>query len=129
MILVDSSVWINYFNGIADRQTDILDLLIQREVVLVGDLILIEVLQGFKSDHDFNIAKKLFNNFPQVGLGGFLVAQQSVANYRLLRKKGITVRKTIDVIIATYCIQEDISLLSSDKDFDPLVEYCGLKIL
>jgi hypothetical protein len=128
MILIDSSVWIDYFNGADTRQTDALDLLIDREIVLVGDLILVEVLQGFKSDHDFNIAKKLFNNLLQVELGGFGVAQQSVINYRLLRKKGISIRKTIDVTIATYCIQENIRLLHNDKDFEPLVKYCGLKI-
>lgn len=129
MILVDSSVWINYFNGVDSRQTDLLDLLVVREVIVIGDLILMEVLQGFKTDHDFNIAKKLFAGFVHVELAGFAAVNKSIEYYRLLRKSGITIRKTIDVIIATYCIQNKIPLLHADKDFEPFVKYCGLKII
>lgn len=129
MILVDSSVWINYFNGKVNRQTDLLDSLVTREIIVIGDLILMEVLQGFRTDPDFNTAKKLFNGFIHVELAGFLVANKSVEHYRLLRKKGITIRKTVDVIIATHCIVHNLSLLHDDKDFEPFVKYCGLKIL
>lgn len=129
MILVDSSVWIDYFNGVSIRQTDLLDQLITREIIVVGDLVLVEVLQGFKSDHDFATAEKLFSEFVQVELAGFAIAQESIKNYRILRKKGVSIRKTIDVIIASYCIHHNISLLHRDRDFESLVQHCGLKVL
>lgn len=129
MILVDSSVWINYFNGIVNRQTDLLDLLVTREIIVIGDLILMEVLQGFRSDHDFNAAQKLFDGFFHVELAGFSVINKSIEYYRFLRKKGITIRKAIDVIIATHCIQHKLSLLHDDKDFEPFVKNFGLKTL
>lgn len=129
MILVDSSVWIDYFNGVSNHQTDTLDIIIDREIVVVGNLILLEVLQGFKSDHDFNTAKKLFDGFLQVELTGFDIIHQAANNYRLLRKKGIRIRKTMDTIIATYCIQKNIHLLHNDKDFEPFVKYFKLQIV
>ena len=129
MILVDSSVWIDYFNGKPTKQSNLLDLLLTREDILVGDLILVEVLQGFKHEKDFNAAKKLFNDLINVDLGGNMVAQLSLSNYRILRQKGVTVRKTIDIIIGSYCIYNEIPLLHSDKDFDAMVKHCRLKVL
>jgi predicted nucleic acid-binding protein len=121
MILVDSSVWINYFNGIKSRQTDFLDDHLVNTPIIIGDLILVEVLQGFRNDRDFNKAKSCFDVLEFHQMGGYDIAIKSAQNYRLLRKKGITVRKTIDVIIATFCIMNNLTLLHDDQDFDPLV--------
>ena len=129
MILVDSSVWIGYFNGKISPQTDRLDSALGKEIIIVGYLILAEVLQCFKSDSDFNKAKKLLSNFRFMEMLGLKLAVKSAENYRLLRKKGVTVRKTIDVIIGTFCIHYNISLLHDDQDFDPLTKLLGLKIV
>ena len=129
MILVDSSVWIDYFNGRKTWQTDLLENLFSNVPIIIGDLILTEVLQGFRSDNDYKTAKSFLSDLPFRQMGGYQVAVQSAQNYRALRKKGVTVRKTIDVIIGTYCILEDLPLLHNDRDFEPLVSHLSLKIL
>ncbi len=127
MVLVDSSVWIDYFNGKATRQTEILDQMLLQIPLFIGDLILTEVLQGFRNDEDYNKVKEIMSILVCKNLGGPKIAIASAENYRSLRKKGITVRKTIDVIIGTFCISENIPLLHSDKDFEPMVKHLGLK--
>lgn len=127
MILVDSSVWINYFNGILTWQTDLLDRYLSKTPVIIGDLILAEVLQGFKSNQDYETAKDLLSDLPFRQIGGYNVAIQSAQNYRILRKSGVTVRKTIDVIIGTFCIMEGLLLLHDDRDFDPMVSHFSLR--
>jgi len=127
VILVDSSVWINYFNGIPTWQTDFLDNYLSNIPVIIGDLILVEVLQGFRSNKDYKTAKDLLSALPFRQIGGYKVAVQSAQNYRVLRKSGVTVRKTIDIIIATFCIMEDLILLHDDRDFDPMVSHLSLK--
>ena len=127
MILVDSSVWIDYFNGIATWQTDLLDDYLSNVPVIMGDLILVEVLQCFRSDRDYETAKNFLNALPFRQIGGYDVALQSAQNYRLLRKAGITVRKTIDIVIATFCIMEGLTLLHDDHDFVPMVSHFSLK--
>ena len=129
MILVDSSVWIDYFNGKQSRQTDLLDNLLSRVPIIMGDLILTEVLQGFRSDRDFEAAKSYLDVLPFRQMGGYEIAVRSARNYRTLRKNGITVRKTIDVIIATFCILEGLILLHDDRDFDPIASNLSLKVL
>ena len=129
MILVDSSVWIDYFRGNATRQTDRLDSLLGTEPLAVGDLILVEVLQGFHNERDFRAARKLLRSLTVVSLGGQDIAIQAAKNYRALRLKGITVRKTIDTVIATYCIEHGYVLLHADRDFDAFVEHLGLRSL
>ena len=126
MILVDSSVWIGYFNGKINPQTDWLDNALGKEIIIVGDLILAEVLQGFKSNRDFYKAKELLLNFRILEMLGQELAIKSAENYHFLRKKGVTVRKTIDVIIGTFCIHHSISLLHDDQDFYPLTRHLGL---
>ena len=126
MILVDSSVWIDYFNGKKTRSTNLLDASLGTIHIVIGDLILTEVLQGFNSDKEFEIAKELLMGLPFMTMGGQALALESALNYRILRKKGITVRKTMDVIIGTFCIQYKIPLLHSDKDFGPMVKFLGL---
>ena len=127
MILVDSSVWINYFNGISNWQTDLLDNYLSNTLIVIGDLILTEVLQGFRSNTDFETAKNFLSALQFRQIGGYNVAIQSANNYRILRKSGITVRKTIDIIIATFCIMEGLTLLHDDRDFDPMVTHFSLK--
>lgn len=126
MILVDSSVWIDYFRGTPTLQADKLDKLLGREPLAIGDLILTEVLQGFARESDFNEAKRLLTSLVVVDLGGQAVAVQAARNYRVLRALGITVRKTIDTIIATRCIDGGYTLLYADRDFDPFVTHLGL---
>jgi len=129
MILVDSSVWIDYFNGRKTWQTDLLENLFSNVPIIIGDLILTEILQGFRSDNDYKTAKSFLSDLPFRQMGGYQVAVQSAQNYRALRKKGVTVRKTIDVIIGTYCILEDLPLLHDDRDFEPMVSHLSLNIL
>ncbi|NIA18871.1 MAG: PIN domain-containing protein [Xanthomonadaceae bacterium] len=127
MVLVDSSVWISYFNGKNTWQTEILDQMLLQIPLFTGDLILTEVLQGFRKENEYKKAKEVMSILACQQLGGYEIAIKSAENYRKLRKKGITVRKTIDVIIGTFCINENIPLLHDDKDFEPMVKYLGLK--
>ena len=127
MILVDSSVWIDYFRGTTTPQAEKLDALLGNEPIATGDLILAEVLQGFVSNRDFNQARKLMTSLVIVDLVGQAIAIQSAKNFRVLRALGITVRKTIDTVIATRCVESGLSLLYSDRDFDPFVEHLGLR--
>lgn len=127
MILVDSSVWIDYFRGSLTPQTEKLDVLLGAEPLATGDLILTEVLQGFASERDFHQARTLMTSLLVVSLGGQETAIQAARNFRALRALGVTVRKTIDTVIATHCIESGLALLYSDKDFDPFVEHLGLR--
>jgi predicted nucleic acid-binding protein len=129
VILVDSSVWIDYFNGIPTWQTDSLDNSLSRVPVVIGDLILTEVLQGFGSNKDFETAKNFLGALRFRQIGGYHVAIQSAQNYRSLRKAGVTVRKTIDIMIATFCIIEGLTLLHDDRDFAPMESHFSLKTL
>jgi predicted nucleic acid-binding protein len=126
LILVDSSVWIDYFNGTITWQTQKLDSLLGREPLAIGDLILAEVLQGFGAERDFNAVKNVLTSLRVVELGGKDIAIQAAINFRLLRAMGVTVRKTIDSMIATRCIESGYELLHDDKDFDPFVKHFGL---
>lgn len=129
MILVDSSVWIDYFNGTATTQTDALDRLLGQEPLAIGDLILTEVLQGFDNERDFYEAQKMLTSLIVVELCGKEIAIQAAKNFRRLRGLGVTVRKTIDVLIATRCIESGYDLLHNDRDFDPFVRHLGLAIV
>jgi predicted nucleic acid-binding protein len=127
VILVDSSVWVDYFRGTPTPQAEKLDALLGVEPVATGDLVLTEVLQGFVSDRDFNQARKLMTSLVIVDLAGQGIAIQAARNFRHLRSLGITVRKTIDTVIATCCIESGLLLLYSDRDFDPFVTHLGLR--
>jgi len=127
MILVDSSVWIDFFNGTENAETDKLNEVLGLEEVVIGDLILAEVLQGFRNDTDYKTAKNVLTSLTVHDLLGKELAIKSANNFRKLRKKGITIRKTADVIIATYCIENKIPLLFTDKDFIPFVDNLRLK--
>lgn len=127
MILVDSSVWIDYFRGTSTTQTEILDQLLGQVPLAIGDLILAEVLQGFDKDRDFNQARDMLTSLTVVELGGMDIAVQAAKNFRTLRNLGITVRKTIDVVIATRCIESGYELLHNDRDFDAFRLHLGLR--
>ena len=127
MILVDSSVWIDYFKGTITPQTDKLDGLLGHEPLAVGDLILTEVLQGFDGDRDYHTARNLLTSLTVVEIGGTDVAIAAAENFRALRKLGVTVRKTIDTMIATRCIESGYDLLHSDRDFEPFVTHLNLR--
>ena len=129
MIFVDSSVWIDYFNGNKSWQTDQLDQLLGEELIIIGDIVLAEVLQGFRNEKDFENAKKALSLLPCPNLCGIEIAIKSAVNFRTLRKKGITIRKTIDMIIGTFCIENSHTLLHDDKDFELLVKHLKLKVL
>jgi predicted nucleic acid-binding protein len=120
MIVVDSSVWIDFFRGDASPEVDRLDELLETSEIIVGDLILTEVLQGFHRDADYAVAKQLLTDFSVVSMVGADQAILSVDIYRELRKSGVTPGKTIDVWIAAFCIKWQIPLLYSDRDFDSM---------
>ena len=129
MIVVDSSVWIDYFNGVETRETALLDGILGLEPIIIGDLILAEVLQGFRSNHDVRRARTALDTLIFEPMVGRDIALISAGNYRTLRAKGVTVRKTIDVLIATFCMENRHILLHSDGDFDPIKEHLGLETL
>lgn len=129
MILVDSSVWIDFFRGTPSPEADRLDALLGNEPVLIGDLILTEVLQGFTSERDFNQAHRLLGSLDLIEIAGRKIATQAARNFRTLRALGVTERKTLDTLIATRCIESGIALLHSDRDFDPFREHLGLQTI
>jgi len=127
VILVDSSVWIQYFNGQVNPQTDYLDEILGVEPIGIGDLVLLEVLQGFRCDLGYDKAKSLLTDLTVFEMLGKDQAIRAAGHYRYLRKMGITVRKTIDTIIATYCINRGYPLLFTDRDFEPFVKHQNLR--
>jgi predicted nucleic acid-binding protein len=127
MILVDSSIWIDYFRGDVTPQVNKLEELLSTQTLAIGDLILTEVLQGFSSDKDFSEARKELTRLEVVELGGEDLAIKAAKNYRTLRKLGFTIRKTIDTIIATRCIEDGYTLLHNDADFKPFEKHLGLR--
>lgn len=129
MILVDSSVWIDYFRGTVTPQTEKLDDLLGGELVAIGDLMLTEVLQGFPAERDFSVARKMLISLTVVELGGQEIAIQAAKNFRELRVLGVTIRKMIDTIIATRCIESGYNLLHNDRDFDPFAKHLGLRVV
>jgi hypothetical protein len=129
VIVVDSSVWIDYFNGISSPEVERLDDALGADLIVVGDLVLTEVLQGFRSDADFETARSALGAFYVVPMLGYDLAIRTAENYQTLRARGVTVRKTIDMIIGTFCIERELPLLFSDRDFQPLVDHLRLKAL
>ncbi len=128
MILVDTSVWIDYFNGLENKQTENLDRILSEQTVLVGDIILAEILQGFDSDKDFRLAKQALEPLDCVHLGGKSLAIKAASNFRFLRAKGVTIRKTVDMLIGSWCIEHEVELLHNDKDFNQIATQLPLQI-
>lgn len=129
MILVDSSVWIDFFRNEPTPQAEWLDRNLGVEGLLVGDLILAEVLRGFKDDKGFDEARRMLGRLEHVSLGGAALAVEAARNFRKLRAKGVTVRGTVDVIIATRCLLDGVRLLHSDRDFDAFEKHLGLQVV
>jgi predicted nucleic acid-binding protein len=127
LILVDSSVWIDYFKGSRTKQTDVLDSLLGTRLLAIGDLMIAEVLQGFREDKAFQTARKLLDSLEVIQIGGKEIAIQAARTFRQLRKQGVTVRATIDTLIATRCIVDGHQLLHDDRDFDAFAKYLGLR--
>lgn len=128
MILVDSSVWIDYFRSAENPQVALLDSLLGRSPLAVGDLIAAEVLQGIDDEQQFKRVRKILDAFEHIDLAGYDLAVKASENYRALRAMGVTIRKTIDTLIATRCIEDGLTLLHSDRDFLPFGQYLGLKM-
>ena len=129
MIVVDTSVWIDYFNGAPTPAADRLDRLLSERLVVVGDLVLAELLQGFGSDDEAARVRRSLEPLPFAEMVGKGIALAAAANFRALRRRGLTVRKTIDVLIGTFCLENDLELLHADRDFDAMQEHLGLRVL
>ena len=129
MILVDTSVWVDYFNGISNQKTNKLDLILGNDVVITCDIILTEILQGFRNDKDYQIAKQHMESIYYYQFINKHISIKTADNFRFLRKKGITIRKTTDMLIGTFCIEYNIPLLHNDKDFEPMEKYLHLKVV
>jgi len=129
MILADSSIWIDFFNDTNNEKVDALVEYLSRERVISADLVITEVLQGFRKDSDFLTAVEIFKTIPCHSVAGIEIALKSAENFRSLIKKGITIRKTVDMILATYCIENNISLLQNDRDFEMIASELDLILL
>ena len=127
MIIADTSVWIDYFNGVESAETDSLDSALDDGTIAIGDIIFLEILQGFRNDKDYKMAKSKLSPLDQFEMFGHSAVFKCADNYRFLRKKGITIRKTTDIIIATFCIENKIPLLFTDRDFVPFTNHLKLK--
>ncbi|MBN1995913.1 PIN domain nuclease [candidate division KSB1 bacterium] len=128
MIVADTSVWIDYVKGIEAPHTNLLDHELVHNRIITGDLIITEFLQGFRNNKDYEAAKEIMESLEYFDFVGKEIALQSAQNFRRLQRSGITVRKTIDVIIATFCIENGFELLHNDCDFDPMEELLGLEV-
>jgi predicted nucleic acid-binding protein len=129
MVLVDTSVWIDYFRGKETQQVSMLDNLLDKDRIIIGDLIITELLQGFRYKRELAAISEVVELLEYRDLVGRKIAEKSAEYFRYLRKKGITVRKTIDVIIGTFCIENGIYLLHDDRDFTPMEKYLELKVI
>lgn len=127
MILVDTSVWIDYLNGVENPHTDTLDAGIVEGIVAMGDLIFLEILQGIRDDREYALTRRSLEALDHYELFGKAMVGKCAKNFRSLRKRGITIRKTADVIIATFCIEHRMALLFTDRDYVPFVEHLGLR--
>ena len=128
MVVVDTTVWIDYVRGLDAPYTNALDYALLHNQVITGDLLIAEFLQGFHNDRDFEAAKEMINGLIYCDMLGKDIAFKSAENFRFLRKNGITIRKTADIIIGTFCIEHDLPLLHNDRDFEPMEKYLGLRI-
>ncbi len=129
MIVADSSVWISLFRKDDVEVAAQLRSAIAEGAVLLGDIIMLEVLQGSRDYHQARWIEQNFREFPVARMLSPALAIKAAANYRLLRTRGITVRKTADMIIGTYCIEHDHALLQADKDYQPMAEHLGLQLI
>lgn len=129
MTIVDSTVWVDHFNGRPTVQVRLLHQCLGSVELGIGDLILCEVLQGFREEREFAAARRALLTFPVFSMVGPTVAEKAAGNYRFLRKRGVTIRKTIDLLIATFVMERGFNLLHNDSDFDPFEKELGLQVL
>ena len=129
MVIVDTSAWIEYFRGGLPRVVDKVDLCLEQDLVGIGDLVYCEVMQGIRVTRERTEVSALLLSLPRFDMVGFSMAEKSASNYRLLRSRGVTVRKTIDVLIGTFCAEHGLPLIHSDSDFDLMAEHIGLDIV
>jgi predicted nucleic acid-binding protein len=128
MVVVDTSTWIDYIHGTLTPETDALDYELSQNAVITGDLIVAEFLQGFRTDKEFAEAKLIMDSLIYYNFTSKDIAVQSAINYRFLRSQGVTVRKTTDMIIGTFCLAYGFPLLHNDRDFDHIAQFLGLEI-
>lgn len=129
MVIVDTSAWIEYFRGGQPRVVNKVDLCLEQDLVEIGDLVYCEVMQGIRSPHERGEVSTLLLSLPRFDMVGFSIAEKAASNYRLLRSKGVTVRKTIDVLIGTFCAEHGLQLIHHDSDFDLMAKHIGLDII
>ena len=125
--MVDTSVWVDYFNGNDTKQTETLDNALIDGLVVIGDIIFLEILQGFRNDSDYKQVHRTLSTLDHFPMLGTAMVADCASNYRTLRKSGITIRRTTDVVIATFCIKNKLPLLFHDRDFIPFIEKLKLK--
>ena len=128
MILVDTSVWVDHLRGVQTAQTTKLETALAREPVLVGDLILMEILQGARDERHASRIEAAMRHFTIVPLLDDTLAVLAARNFRKLRSLGVTMQKSADIIIGTFCIERDHALLHDDRNFEPMERYLGLKV-
>ena len=126
MIVVDSTVWIDFFNGRDLPHVRHLRALLGAREIILGDLMLCEILQGLRTERHAAEVEALLRRFEIVAMGGEQIAVVAARNFRHLRARGVTVRKTIDLLIGTWCIEHRMPLLHNDRDFKPMAQYLGL---
>lgn len=126
MIVVDSSVWIDFLNEVPSPQALLLDRMLGRPDIMVADLIRCEVLQGLRNEREAALVAQKLDQFHHIEVGGRLLATAAAANYRRLRALGVTVRKTVDLLVGTWCIEHSASLLHRDRDYEPMCRHLGL---
>ena len=129
MVIVDTSAWIEYLKDGIPRVVKKVDQCLEQDMVGIGDLVYCEIMQGIRSPRERSQVSSLLLALPQFNMVGFGIAEETAANYRLLRSKGVTVRKTIDVLIGTFCAEHGLQLIHHDSDFDLMAKHIGLKIL
>ncbi|MCI0538512.1 MAG: PIN domain nuclease [Verrucomicrobiales bacterium] len=129
MVIVDTTVWVDYLNGVTTPHTDWLDQELDRQRLGLTDLILSEVLQGVRDEREAAETRRELLKFEVFTTGGVELAVTAARNYRALRAKGRTIRRTIDCWIATFCLLNDHALLHNDRDFDPFEEFLGLRVI
>ena len=129
MVIVDTTVWVDYFQGASSSETDWLHLELDRQRLGLTDVILCEVLQGVRDEFAAKDVERQLLKLKVFETGGVDLAKEAARNYRTLRSRGHTVRKTIDCLIATFCIREQHSLLHRDRDFDPFEKFLDLSVI
>ncbi len=129
MVIVDTSAWIEYFRNGVPAVVEKVDRSLDNDLVGIGDLVYCEVIQGIYSAREREEVSSLLLSLPRFRMVGFQIAGKSAANYRLLRSKGVTVRKTIDVLIGTFCVERGFELIHHDSDFDLMARHMGLRVM